>query len=221
MINRYKILNGAKYFSSGILQNYLVFKPAKKYIKYFSGTTRINLWKSNGISEENTENITKLDSNFAPTFVDHHAWPDKSFNGHCLINNNIYIPKKVINLYISYILNPWLRNLNTAFTLNNCLFGSVKLTKNADPDKYKYSGYSIGFNSRSEFSFIDGSVGENVIIYGADMSSSAHIDNKNKDILILGEEPTQGLDDTTLTAETKDPINFTHWLKLICMTFLL
>ena len=53
-------------------------------------------------------------------------------------------------------------------------------------------------------------MGENVIIYGADMSSSAHIDNKNKDILILGEEPTQGLDDTTLTAETKDPINFTH-----------
>ena len=45
----------------------------------------------------------------------------------------------------------WLKNLNTDFTLNNCLFGSVKLTKDADPDKYKYSGYSIGFNSHSEF----------------------------------------------------------------------
>ena len=35
-------------------------------------------------------------------------------------------------------------NLNTYFRLNNCLFGSVKLTKNADPDKYKYSGYDMG-----------------------------------------------------------------------------
>ena len=40
------------------------------------------------------------------------------------------------------------------------------------------------------------------------MSSSVH--NKNKNILILGERPTQGLDDTTLTAEAKYPINFTQ-----------
>ena len=40
------------------------------------------------------------------------------------------------------------------------------------------------------------------------MSSSVHVDNKGKDILILGEGPTQGLDDTTLTAEAKYPINF-------------
>ena len=40
------------------------------------------------------------------------------------------------------------------------------------------------------------------------MSSSMH--NKNKNILILGERPTQGLDDTTLTAEAKYPINFTQ-----------
>ena len=42
------------------------------------------------------------------------------------------------------------------------------------------------------------------------MSSSVHIDNKNKDILILGDGPTQGLDDDTLTAEVKYPINFTQ-----------
>ena len=42
------------------------------------------------------------------------------------------------------------------------------------------------------------------------MSSSVHVDNKGKDILILGEGPTQGLDDTTLTAEAKYPINFTQ-----------
>ena len=53
------------------------------------------------------------------------------------------IPKKVINLYISYTLTAWLRNLDTYFPLDNCLFGSVKLTKNSDPDKYMYSSYAI------------------------------------------------------------------------------
>ena len=42
------------------------------------------------------------------------------------------------------------------------------------------------------------------------MSSSVHIDNENKNILILGERPSQGLDDTTLTAEAIYLINFTH-----------
>ena len=93
--------------------------------------------------------------------------------------------------------------------MGNCLFGSVKLTKNADLDKYKYTGYGIAFYSRSEFLFTDRSYGKNVIVFGADMSSSVHVDNKRKDILILGEGPAQGLDDTTLTAEAKYPINCT------------
>ena len=78
--------------------------------------------------EESIENITKSDSNFAPTFVDHHLLPDMNFNGHGLIKNNISVPKKVINLYISCALGSQLKNLNTDFTLGNCLFGSVKLT---------------------------------------------------------------------------------------------
>ena len=53
LINEFSILNGTKYFSSGIFQNYLVFILVKKYTKYFCGTTRIDSWKSNGISEEN------------------------------------------------------------------------------------------------------------------------------------------------------------------------
>ena len=104
MINEFCILNGAKCFSSGIFQNYLVFIPAKKYIKYYSDTTRIESWKANGMSEENIENIeniTKSVNNFEPTLVDHHLLPDITFNGHSVINNNISIPKKVINLYIS------------------------------------------------------------------------------------------------------------------------
>ena len=63
------------------------------------------------MSEEIIENITKSDSNLAPVFIVHHSLPDIAFNGHCLIKNSISIPKKVINLYISYTLTPWLRNL--------------------------------------------------------------------------------------------------------------
>ena len=64
-------------------------------------------------------------------------------------------------------------------TIKNCLFGAVTLTKNADIEKYKYSGYGIGFD-RSSFSFLSGGFGQNVLIFGADMSFSAHIDNKKK-----------------------------------------
>ena len=48
---------------------------------------------------------------------------------------------------------------------------------------------------------------KNVFSFRADMSSSVHIDNRNRNILIIGEGPIQGLDDTTLTAEAH-PINF-------------
>ena len=75
MINIFSILNEAKYFSLEIYQDYLVFLPAK----YFSDTTRIESWKSNGMSEENIENMTKSNSNFPPTFVDHHVLPDINF----------------------------------------------------------------------------------------------------------------------------------------------
>ena len=75
-MNKFSILIVAKYFSLGILQNYLAFIPAKKYIKYFSTTTWIELWKSYKISEKNFKNKTKSNSNFLQTFVDHHLLPD-------------------------------------------------------------------------------------------------------------------------------------------------
>ena len=64
-----------------------------------------------------------------------------------------------------------------------------------------------------KFLFTDGSYGKNVIIFGADMSSSVHVDNKGKDILILGEGPTHGLYDITVTAEAIYAINFTQLNK--------
>ena len=147
------------------------------------------------MSEESIENIIKSESNFAPTFVDHHLLPEMNFNGHCLIKNDISVPKtsnKSTFSLRSYVQGPQLRNLNMDFTLGNCLLGSVKLTKNAHLVKYKYMDYNIGLESRSEFLFIDGSYRKNVIVFGADVSSFVRVDNKGKDILILGEELKQG-----------------------------
>ena len=102
---------------------------------------------------------------------------------------------------------------NFDFALQNCLFGAVKLIKNADIDKYKYSGYGIAFDSRGTFLFPSGKFGQNVITF----SSSVHFDNKNNDILIRTEGSTQGLDGTTLTAEKKYSINFIVSRKKFCL----
>ena len=85
-------------FSSGIFQNYLVCLPAINCVKYFQSTNSIYSRKCNEMSGESLENVTKLDSNFTLTFVDHHFLPDINCNVNCLIKNHIYISKTVINL---------------------------------------------------------------------------------------------------------------------------
>ena len=92
-------------------------------------------------------------------------------------------------------------NIETSPTLVNCLLGAVSITKNADIDKNKYSGYGIGFDRTGIYLLLDGSFAKNVLIFGVDMNSSIHVDNKGKDILILGKGPTQGLSEDSLTAE--------------------
>ena len=56
--------------------------------------------------------------------------------------------------------------------------GGVKLAKNAEQDKYVYSGYGIEFNSLPLFSLPNFDCGKNVIIFRVDMGSSVHINNK-------------------------------------------
>ena len=92
--------------------------------------------------------------------------------------------EKIANIYIVYELDK--AYVKTHPTLVNYLFGAVSITKNADIDKKKYSGQRIGFDRTGVYLLPDGSFGRNVVIFGVDMSSSAHVDNKGKYILILG-----------------------------------
>ena len=88
------------------------------------------------------------------------------FKGSCLKQKNATdTPPNRIIFFIVYELDTWSQDLNSDFTLKYCLFGGVKLAKNADPDKYVYSRYGIGFNSCSEFSLLDGGVGKMFLFF--------------------------------------------------------
>ena len=82
------------------------------------------------------------------------------FKGSCLKENkeNKAFTLSKVNLFVLYEVDTWSRDLNADFTLKDCLSVAVKLTKNANQDKYKYSCYNKGLDSRSEFSFTDGSM---------------------------------------------------------------
>ena len=94
--------------------------------------------------------------------------------------------------------------------------GAIKLTKHVDVDLYKYSRYGIRFNRKGYYS-IGNDIGRNAIIFGVDVSSSPHIDNKKKYILILGKGPTQGLEHI-MTAEKLYSINFTKGNTTFCLS---
>ena len=121
----------------------------------------------------------------------------------------------IVNIYIVFEITSNCKDFNYP-KLENCFFGSVKLTKNADIDKYGYSGHGIGFDRETSFSF-GNDFGKNVIIFGVDTSSSTKIDNKKKDILILGRGPTQGLE-SILSAEKMYSINFTNKNTKFCLS---
>ena len=98
------------------------------------------------------------------------------------------------------------------------MFGAVNLTKHVDIDQYKYSGYGIGFNRKGEFSFGSNEFGRNVIILGADTSSFIYANNRTKNILVLGKDFMQGLNNTTIYAEKLYSINFTKTNTKFCLS---
>ena len=99
------------------------------------------------------------------------------------------------------------------------MFRAVKLTKNVDSDSYFFSGYVIELDARGSFSLFDGSkFGKNVIMFGADMSSSVHTDNKRKYIFILGKGSSGGLHVTMLKAEKEYLINFIGKQNKFCLS---
>ena len=185
---------GKTHFEEDGTQNYLVFQPINKYSKLITNTAYVSSWKSEGLSSESIKPPTISDNSLTLVLNYYGTKTRVKFTGSYLKQSRIsYTHGKLVNIYIVYELGASSAHINDP-TLKNCLFGAVMSTKNAD--------------RRSSYSFPGGGFGQNIIIFGVDMSSSVHIDNKKKDILIIGKGPTQGLEHT-LTAEKMYSINFT------------
>ena len=208
---------GKSHFERDDTQNYLVFQPQNKYFKVIANTDYVSSWKSKGISAKTIKPPTTSDNSLTSAVSYYGTKTRVTFTGSCLQQPNFsYTYGKVVNIYIVYEVGASISHSDD-FTLENCLFGADTFTKNADIDKYGFSGYGIGFDRRSRFSFPNGRLGQNVIIFGVDMSSSAHIDNNKKDILIHGKGATQELEHT-LTSEKLYSINFIVTKKKFCLS---
>ena len=201
-------------------QKYLEYLPMGKYFKLnpvIGVIDRVLSWQPKGLSNESIMPPITSNNGLNPRLSYNDAKIKVQFTGSCLKQPKFtFTYKKVVNIYIVYELGGSSSH-DSDPTLKNCLFGAVTLTKNVDIEEYKYSGYGIGFDRRSSFSFTGGGFGQNVLIFGADMSTSIHIDNKEKDILVLGRGSTQGLE-STLTAEKMYSINFTVTKKKFCLS---
>ena len=185
---------GKNYFEEDGTQNWLVLQPMGKYLEeaYTNNIIYILSWTSKGLSDLEIKSI-KTNNYLHNSGIDQYDTSKIriTFNGSCLYRFTLSIPHgKTVNIDIVYEITSYYNNSKYP-TIENCLFGSVKVTKNADIDKYECSGYGIGFDTKGCFS-IDNEIGKNVIIVRVDMSSSSKVGNTKKDILILGKRPTQG-----------------------------
>ena len=176
---------------------------------------KINTWKSTGIFSSNSNNMIAVKNasgdlpklEVADDYYFHlsgnHFQQDKTnvFN----IYNNI-----ATNIYCVYKLDPILSSRDDTFTVQNALFGSMQITKNADTSKYEYKGHGICFDEGGTFGIGNVTNGRNVLIFGVHESSLTHANNKANNIYVMGDGFVQGINDTTLHAEKIYSQNFTQ-----------
>ena len=106
--------------------------------KYFEKTgDKISSWKSKGLSDEKIILTVTSTDKFATKTIYDNARIRVRFKGDLLRQNQVtYNHGPVVNIYTVYETTP---DTNTSnITLESCLFGAIKLTKNSDIDKYKY-----------------------------------------------------------------------------------
>ena len=141
-----------------------------------------------------------------------------SFNGNYFEQDPITIPNNVINIYVVYKLDPISSTRNTDYTIQNALFGAMKITKNTDSSKNNYKGYGLCFDEGGEFghtakqgNFNRTTNDKNVIIFGVDTTSSVHATYRANNIYVMGRDFIQGVNDTTIYAEKLFHNNFTEF----------
>ena len=132
---------GKNYFDENGTQNYYIFQPISKYLKvaYVNDINYILSWKSRGLNDIKIESIKTNNYLLNPRIDNYDMSKIRiKFNGSFLSRFPLTILHgDIVNIYIVYEITSDYSSINYP-TLENCLFGSVKLTKNADIDKYGY-----------------------------------------------------------------------------------
>ena len=177
-------------------QSYLTYECKLGSFCFGITSEDISEWKSTGIhnySSDSNMNAVVDSGGHLPNIKN-----DGRIHVHLIGNhfqqNKVIIPNNnnAINIYCVYQLDSIASSRDTSFTIQNALFGAMQITKNAsDSDKNNYKGYGICFDERSQFghTITENGVtytsnGRNVLIFGADMSFSAHATNKANHIYI-------------------------------------
>ena len=192
---------------------YLLYECESFSFKYTSG--KINLWKSTGLnnySKDSDMDAVSVATTSLPPLIDNGRMSvrleDVCFKQMRLLRPN---NDNIVNIYIVYLIDPISNSRNTDYTVQNALFGGVKITKDAtDTSKHKYEGYGICFDEGGMFSM--GNIkyySRNVLIFGVHESSLVHKNNEANNIFIMVDGIVQGINDTTLYAEKLYSQNFT------------
>ena len=144
---------GKSHFEKDGTQNYLVFQPINRFFILITNKLYISSWKFKGLSVDTIKPPVTADNSLTP-FIDYVG--DKirvKRTGSCLKQTKMhYTHGTIVNIYFVYGLRASGFNHSDPI-LKTCLFGAVTSTKSADIDKYRYSGYRIGFDRGSSLYF--------------------------------------------------------------------
>ena len=206
---------GKDYFDNDGAQNVLVFRLV--FSSFKRSGANISSWRSSGIYDDGNVILTAVSnsSSVVPRLINENGKLNVSFSGNLLKQTKVaYNHGRIINIYIVYKLQKR-SNDDADMTLENSLFGAVKITNDVNTSKYRYSGYGISFDSGSSFSHPTSEYlnAKNVIVFGCDLSSSAYPNNRNNNILVLGKEFIQGVNGTTIYSESMCKTDFTEQNK--------
>ena len=124
------------HFEDDDTQKYLVFQPVYIYFKKIGSGGHISAWKSKGLSDESIKPPAIFNNGLAPSLSYIVTKTRVKFEGQCLKQDKVtFTHKVVVNVYIFYEINLWNCGYDDYPTLENYLFGAVKLTKNANVGK--------------------------------------------------------------------------------------
>ena len=191
---------------------YLSYECKAFSFKYTSG--KINLWKSTGFnnySRDSDMDAVSVTTTNLPPLIENGRMSVR-IEGAYLKQTRLLRPNNdnIVNIYIVYLIDPISNSRNTDYTVQNALFGGVKISKNAtDTLKHKYEGYGICYDEGGTFSKREIINGKNALIFGAHENSLVHANNKANNIYVMGDFILQGINDTTLYAQKLYSQNFT------------